>query len=72
MTATEKFINATRALSVSAARAGDAIQRLACALIFLVADTEGGEWPDKFILLNRYMRTDRLPSRIEEKRCEVA
>lgn len=38
-------------------------------LIWLV--TWGGEWPDKFVLLNRYMRTGCEPDYFDDDRWEA-
>jgi len=49
----------------------DAMNRLRDAFIFIDAPFKSGNWPDYFILVNRYLRTDALPTVIDGERWEA-
>lgn len=64
---TEAITGLTQAISTFGASVSILAESLATfsrALILYKAPTERGDWPDEFAVLNRYLRTGRLPQRL--------
>lgn len=49
----------------------ESLARLNREFILMFALDVSGDWPDHFILINRYLRTDRIPQSISGARWEA-
>lgn len=52
-------------------QAGLAMSKFASTAMRAYAPLKAGNWPDRYILLNRYMRTNLLPDYFSEERWEI-